>query len=97
MALNRTPAAWRGNGGWLGRVLVENRSLSNKSNRARQEVMQPPLSKAARQRRHANQAALRRRERARAFTVAAFGDHRGTRLSVNMLQHPDLPPTRGAR
>jgi hypothetical protein len=94
MAQNRTPAAWRGNGGWLAKVTVEERPLSNKSNRARQAVM-PPLSKAERQRQHANQAAVRRMERARAFTVAAFGDHRGTRLSVNMLQHPIVPPTRG--
>src|SRR5262245_6913010 len=98
MAQNRTPAARRGNGGWLAKVGVEERPLSNKSNRARQDVvMQPPPSKAERQRRHANQAAVRRWERARAFTVAAFGDHRGTRLSVSLLQHPTMPPIRGAR
>src|SRR5262249_2217669 len=63
MAQNQTPAAWRGNGGRLGRLVVENRSLSNKSNRARQAVaMQPPLSNAERQRQYANQAAVRRRE-----------------------------------
>ena len=97
MVQNRTPAAWRGNGGWLAKVVVEERPLSNKSNRARQdEVTRPPLSKAERQRRHANQAAMRRRENARAVTIAAFGDHRGTRLSVSMLTHPTLP-TRRAR
>jgi hypothetical protein len=97
MAQNRTPAASRGNGGWLAKVAVEERPLSNKPNRARQAVaMQPPPSKAERQRRHANQAAVRRRERARAFTVAAFDDHRGTRLSLNFLRHPTVPPTRRA-
>src|SRR5262245_25833153 len=98
MAQNRTPAAWRGNGGWLAKAVVEERPLSNKSNRARQdEVTQPPPAKAERQRQHANQAAVRRRERARAFTVAAFDDHRGTRLSINVLQHPTVAPTREAR
>jgi len=63
MAQNRTPAAWRGNGGWLAGVAVEERPLSNKSNRARQDdVLTAPLSRAERQRRHANQAATRRRE-----------------------------------
>ena len=105
MAQNQTPAAWRGNGGWLAKVAVEERPLSNKPNRARQDdVMQPPPSKAERQRRHANQAAhlafqarMRRWEKARALTVAAFGDHRGTRLSVNMLRHPTVPLAREAR
>jgi hypothetical protein len=98
MAQRQTPAAWRGNGGRVARVVVENRSLSNKPNRARQDVvLTAPPSRLEQQRRHANQAAVRRRERARALTVAAFGDHRGTRLGVNMLQHPTVPPTRGAR
>src|SRR5262249_36922124 len=96
MAQNRTPAAWRGNGGWLAKVAVEERPLSSKSNRALQAVAMQPPSKAERQRQHANQAAMRRWEKARAFTVAAFGDHRGTRLSVSMLAHPTVPPTRGA-
>ena len=100
MALNRTPASpgARRNGGWLAKVAVEERPLSNKSNRARQDdVLTAQLSRAERQRQHANQAATRRWEKARALTVAAFGDYRGTRLSVNMLQHPTVPPTRGAR
>jgi len=75
--------------------VVENRSLSN--TRKRPSQVAAPLSREERQRQHANQASVRRRERARAFTVAAFGDHRGTRLSVNLLQHPTVPPTREAR
>src|SRR5262245_12770574 len=95
MALNHTPAAWRGSGGRLARGGGEERPLYTKPNRARQDVMAPPPSKAERQRRHANQAAMRRWEFARAFTAAAFADHRGGRLSVNVLQHPTVPPTRG--
>jgi hypothetical protein len=92
MVQNRTPAAWRGNGGWLAKAVVENRPLSNKPKRARQDdVIQPP-----RERRHANQAAMRRWEKARAFTVAAFEDHRGTRLALSFMRHPTVPPTRGA-
>jgi hypothetical protein len=97
MVQNQTPAAWRGNGGRLAKVAVEERPLSNKPKRARQDdVMQPPPSKAERERRHANQAAMRRWEKARAFTVAAFEDHRGTRLALSFMRHPTVPPTRGA-
>jgi hypothetical protein len=96
MAQNRTPAAWRGNGGWLAKVAVEERPLSNKPNRARQDVvLTAPPSRLEQQRRHANQAAVRRAKFARALTAAAFDDHRGTRLSVSLLQHPAVPPTRG--
>jgi len=98
MAQNRTPAARRGNGGRLAKAVVEERPLSNKSNRARQDdALTAPLSREERQRRHANQAAMRRRENARAITVAAFADHHGGRLSISVLQHPTVPPTRGAR
>jgi|SRR5262245_59980832 hypothetical protein len=98
MAQRQTPAAWRGNGGWLAKAVVEERPLSNKSNRARQDdVLTAPLSREERQRRHANQAAMRRWENARAITVAAFAEHRGGRLSINALQHPTVPPTRRAR
>ena len=93
MRQNQTPAPGARSRGWLAKVVVENRSLSS----TRKRPPQPLLSREERQRRHANQAAVRRRERARAFTVAAFGDHRGTRLSVSLLQHPTVPPTRGAQ
>jgi len=94
MAQNQTPAAWRGNGGSV--VQVTRRSLSTKPKRARQEVLTAPPSRLERQHQHANQAALRRAKFARALAAAAFDDHRGTRLSVSMLQHPTVPPTRRA-
>jgi len=60
-------------------------------------VLTAALSREERQRRHANQAATRRTKFARALTAAAFDDHRGTRLSVNMLAHPTVPQTQGAQ
>src|SRR5262249_27274305 len=95
MALNQNPASpgARRNGGRL--VQVARRALSNKPKRPPQPVLTAPLSREERQSQHANQAALRRWEKARALCVAAFGDHRGTRLSVNMLQHPNRAPNQG--
>ena len=97
MAQRQTPAPGARSRGRLAKVVVENRSLSNKSARARQDVvLTAPLSREERQRRHANQAATRRWENARAFTAAAFEDHRGTRLALSFLRDPTVPPTRRA-